>query len=300
MSNDDSAHAQALITRILQEGVQKSNEGSYPAALVPIRKAKAMDRTNVYILALERQIEQLHELSGAGKLSEEQRTDILDSLPVLVENAIRNTTPLQTTGVPAGERVETPHEDKEKRAATQWLKNQSFQRAHAYVSSGEYDLALAEVQRVIVLDKEDRFASEFELKIMQMIELRRRQPLVNRAGPGTGEAPLLPGVPASVGRQTGGVPDTGGESSKPAEGTSRKKTPLIVVAILITIVCVAFAIYFFASRDKAGKHYVPVVTEPAPDAEGDRYAPIPPPTITDSSRAADTSLVSPQPDSPGR
>jgi len=300
MSENDSAHAQALITRLLQEGVQKANEGSYPTALVPIRKAKALDRTNVYTLALERQVEQLHELSGAGKLSEEQRTDILDSLPVLAENALRNATPLQTTGVPAGDSAETPQEDKEKRAAAQWLKNQYFQRAHAYVSSGEYDLALAEVQRVTALDKDDHFASEFELKIMQMLELRRRQPLVNRAGPDTGEGPLLSGVPPSGSRQAGGVPGAAGQSSRSAESTSRKKTPLVVVAILITIVCVALAIYFFASRDKSGKQYVPAVTEPAPDVEGDHYVPLPPPTITDSSKSTDTTHASLPPDSLGR
>jgi flagellar basal body-associated protein FliL len=96
------------------------------------------------------------------------------------------------------------------------------------------------------------------------------------------------------------VPGAAVQSSGPAERTNRKKTPLVVVAILITIVCVAFAIYFFASREKAGKQYVPAVTEPAPDVEGDHYAPIPPPTITDSSRSADTTHASFPPDSLGR
>lgn len=300
MSDDERAHAQALITRLLQEGEQKANEGSYPVALIPIRKAKALDRKNVYILALERQVEQLNELSGPGQLSEEQRTDILDSLPVLVENALRNATPLQIPGVPPGDSVETPQEDKEQRAAAQWLKNQYFQRAHAYVTRGEYDLALAEVQRVMVLDKQDRFAGEFELKIMQLLELRRRQPIINRAGPGTGRAPLLSGAPASGGPQPGGVPGAASQSSSPAENTSRKKTPLVIAAILITIVCVILAIYFFATRDQASKQYVPAVTEPAPEVDEDRYAPIPPPTVTDSSRSADTTHSSLPHDSLGR
>jgi len=297
MSDDERAHAKALITRLLQEGEQKAGEGSYAAALVPVRKAKGLDRTNVYILALERQIEQLEELSTAGQLSEEQRTDILDSLPVLVENALHNATPLQTPGVPPGDKAETPEEDKETRAAAQWLKNQYFQRAHAYVRSGEYDLALAEVRRVLVLDRQDRFAAEFQLKIMQMIELRRRQPLVNQAGPGSRGAPSSSGTPLSGTPQPG---ESAGQAPGSAQNRRQKRTPLVVVALLITVVCVAFAIYFFTTRDQSGKRHVPAVTEPASDVDEERYAPIPPPTVTDSSRLADSTRSSLPPDTLGR
>ncbi len=292
MNEDERAHAKTLITRLLQEGEQKAIEGSYAPALVPIRKAKGLDRTNVYILALERQVEQLDELSGTGELSDEQRTDILDSLPVLLENALQNADPLRGPGMPHGDRAGTPEQDNEKRAATQWLKNQYFQRAHAYVKSGEYDLALTEVQRVIALDRQDRFAGEFELKIMQMIELRRRQPLVKQAGQGSGE-------PSSSGAALSGGPQSGPEAGTapgPAEGQRRNKRPVMIVAILVTVLCVALAIYFFGTRNQSGKQYLPAVTEPAPEADEDRYAPIPPPAVTDSSRLADTTRSSLPPD----
>ncbi len=74
----------------------------------------------------------------------------------------------------------------------------------------------------------------------------------------------------------------------------------MIVAILITVVCVALAIYFFTTRDQSGKQYVPAVTEPAPEVDEDRYAPIPPPTVTDSSRLADTTRSSLPPDTLGR
>ena len=294
MSEDERTHAKALITRLLQEGEQKAIEGSYSPALVPIRKAKGLDRTNVYILALERQIEQLEELARAGQLSEEQRTDILDSLPVLLENALQNADPLHGPEAPPEGGAGTPESDKEKRAAAQWLKNQYFQRAHAYVKSGEYDLALAEVRRVIVLDGQDRFASEFELKIMQMLELRRRQPLVNQSKPGGGE-------PSSSGAATpGGAQPGTGTAPGPAEDQRGNKRPLMIAAILITLLCIALAIYFFATRTQSGRQYVPAVTEPAPEAEEDRYAPIPPPAATDSSRQADTTRSSLPPDTVSR
>jgi hypothetical protein len=296
MSEDERAHAKALVTRLLQEGEQKAIEGSYAAALVPTRKAKGLDRTNVYILALERQIEQLEELSGTGQLSDEQRTDILDSLPVLLEKALQNADPLQSLGVPPGDRVGTPEEDKARRAAAQWLKNQYFQRAHAYVKNGEYDLALAEVQRVMVLDVQDRFAGEFELKIMQMLELRRRKPLVNQARPGGGE-PSSSGAAPSGGAQPG--PGTG-TASGPAKDQRRNKRPLVIAAILITVLCVAMALYFFATRSQSGKQYVPAVTEPAPEVDEDRYVPIPPPVVTDSSGLADTTHPSLPPDTVSR
>jgi len=134
------------------------------------------------------------------------------------------------------------------------------------------------------------------LKIMQMLELRRRQPLVNQERPG-GRESSSSGTTLSGGPQPGDDP---GRATAPAVDQKRAKGPIMIVAILITVLCVALAVYFFATRNSSGKQYVPAVTEPAPEVGEDRYAPIPPPALTDSSMQADTIRSSLPPDTVSR
>jgi hypothetical protein len=76
MNEDDKHRAQALVNRLLNEAAQKAAGGEYKAALSAAKKAKALDQTNVFLLALERQIEQLGELAITGFLTEAQKNDI--------------------------------------------------------------------------------------------------------------------------------------------------------------------------------------------------------------------------------
>ena len=66
MNEADKKHAQALVNRLLHEAGDKGAAGEYKHALTAVRKAKALDLTNVYTLALERQLEQIEELAVTG------------------------------------------------------------------------------------------------------------------------------------------------------------------------------------------------------------------------------------------
>ncbi|MBP1691274.1 MAG: hypothetical protein H6Q32_626, partial [Bacteroidetes bacterium] len=65
MNEDEKQRAQALIQRLLTEAHEHAGKEKYKEALVAIRKARALDSSNIYILAFERQVEQLSESTAA-------------------------------------------------------------------------------------------------------------------------------------------------------------------------------------------------------------------------------------------
>jgi tetratricopeptide (TPR) repeat protein len=165
----------------LTEAQTKTEAGTYDDALAVVRTAKALEPRNVYILAFERQIEQLIELTRSHLVTDEQRTDILDSIPGIVEKAAdAEASELVTRQVVENAQsraASLEREQKEKAAALEWLKNQYFQHAHDYVNKGEYEHALTEIRRVYIIDPANVTAKEFEEQIEQLVLLKRQQKL---------------------------------------------------------------------------------------------------------------------------
>jgi len=165
----------SLIHLHLSEAHSKAESGDFGGALESVREAKSLEPKNVYILAFEKQTEQLHELASSHSLTEEQKSDILESLPSIIERALESpSTPEKSAqaNVPAGP-LDAQREKLEKAAALDWLKNQYFQHAHEYVRKGEYQHALAEIRRVYIIDADNRTARDFE---KQITELSQRRP----------------------------------------------------------------------------------------------------------------------------
>lgn len=228
MNDNEKQHARALIDRLIAEAQDDIGQKAYVQALTAIRKAKVLDVTNIYMLAFERQVEQLNDLTSSGTLTDEQRTDILDSLPGIIEQAKSTQAPLATPETADAERRSTPEQLEQMRAARQWLKNQYFQRTHEHVKKQEYTRALSEVRRVFVIDKDDLFAHEFERKIVQMQELQKQKPPEPAEVP-----PVSPDMqPVNTERVTGGPDEAAstpksGETSGPSSGApeSSAETP---------------------------------------------------------------------------
>ena len=127
-NNLDSTH----LERHLAEAQSRAEQGEYAAAVSAVREAKSLAPKNIYILAFEKQAEQLSELDASKNLSDEQRTDILESIPAIIERALESSrSPGTQTDIsalrPGGD---ANQEKKEKAAALEWLKNQYFQHAH--------------------------------------------------------------------------------------------------------------------------------------------------------------------------
>ncbi len=152
----------------LREAQRFAEAGQLDEALGVIKGIKALDPRNVYVLAFEKQVEQLINLGRTGALTQEQRSDILESIPGIVDRAIEGASVAssESTSMPAAGSPAATRDDKA--AALEWLKDQYFQHAHEYVQKGEHEHALAEIRRVYIIDPNNLTARDFERRVMQL------------------------------------------------------------------------------------------------------------------------------------
>jgi TonB family protein len=251
MSDTTENQAQTPAVLKLADAQAKTEAGQFGDALKVVREAKALEPRNIYILAFEKQIEQLVELSEAKLLSDEQRSDIIESLPGIIERATESSN-APSSAVPVSDtRSELDREREERAAALEWLKNQYFQHAHEYVRKGEYQHALAEIRRVFIIDPNNKIAKDFEKQIDQLISLRKVQ-----ATPRTQTAPsAYPGGEAHPRTDAAGLRPAGAEAAE-----TKPKKPLnytVIIAIVLTLIAVSIAFYYFQRREKMMKPPAP-------------------------------------------
>jgi len=249
--SEPSEKATPVVTK-LSDAHTRAEAGEYRESLVVVREAKALEPRNIYILAFEKQVEQLAELSDMKILSDDQRTDILESLPGIIERASEISSAPPDAGPAMDTRTELNKEKEERAAALEWLKNQYFQHAHEYVRKGEYQHALAEIRRVYIIDPNNKIAKDFEKQIDQLISLRKVQttPKGQPGGEATPAAGEARGRAESLGLRT-----PLGETPEP-----KKKSPLsmtVILAIVLTVLAVAIAFYYFHAREKMLKPPAP-------------------------------------------
>jgi len=147
-----------------------AREGRLNDALALVRTVKGQHRHNVYLLALERQLEQLREFSLGIPGTEIQQRDILESLPALAERAAES--PEKTPALYALEKTATRRE--EESAAKRWLVAQYMQHAYGFLVREEYANALAEVHRIFIIDPENERAKELEHSVARLMQQKAR------------------------------------------------------------------------------------------------------------------------------
>jgi len=273
------------LERQLAEAQDRAEKGEYEAAVRSVREAKSLAPKNVYVLAFERQAEQLIELHAAGSLTEEQRTDILESIPSIIERAIESSrSPGTLTDMSALKSGAGAIQDKkEKAAALEWLKNQYFQHAHEYIRKGEYQNALAEIRRVYIIDPSNAIASDFEKQFEALAQLKRvetvrvypsaaAQGKVITAGGTTDPAPS--GSPAAIEP----TPVVTEEWSSPRElkrdaanhaqvqakpKGSKKLSALLIVLILLALCVLGALLYIYYQRNVYKKSAVTSLPPPS-------------------------------------
>ena len=159
----------------LTEAQTRAEKGDYASAVKAVAEAKTLAPKNIYVLAFEKQVELLSALAAAKSLTDEQRTDILESIPSIIERALESSlSPGAPAGIPALKSGgDATKEKKEKAAALEWLKNQYFQHAHEYIRKGEYQNALAEIRRVYIIDPSNSIARDFEKKFEALDRMKR-------------------------------------------------------------------------------------------------------------------------------
>lgn len=247
----------------LLEAQDRAENGDYQLAIKSIRSVKSDHPRNIYVLAFEKQLEQLHQLTSAGQLSEEQKLDILESLPGIVERALDGQGAELSTGQTAVYKPltqETIRQKDEKSAALEWLKNQYFQHAHEYVRKGEYDNALAEIRRVFIIEPSNKIAQDFESQIQQLSQLKRARqvepppppppPAPRQPAP----APAAPPVPVVAAEPPEEVvvatpePHRTPPAAPVVERPKQRMSNWVVLAILLTITVIGGAVFYFIVR----------------------------------------------------
>jgi tetratricopeptide (TPR) repeat protein len=275
------------LERQLAEAQDRAEKGEYEAAVRAVREAKSLAPKNVYVLAFEKQAEQLNELHAAGSLTEEQRTDILESIPSIIERAVESSrSPGTLTDMSALKSGAGAAQDKkEKAAALEWLKNQYFQHAHEYIRKGEYQNALAEIRRVYIIDPSNAIASDFEKQFEALAQLKRVETLrVYPSAPAQGKGiaagdatgPPPPGSspatePTPVLTEEWSSPremkrEAAHRAQEQAKPKGSKKASTLLIALILLALCVLGALlYIYYQRNVYKK--AAVTSLPPPSSE---------------------------------
>jgi len=185
---------QSIVPEQLHNTTRLVNAGKYADALKVIRTAKNSHPRNIYIIALEKQVERLSILSQSGRLTRQMKDEILGSLPGLVDRAtfeiedhdLPPRAPAAPTPTPRPPAIvnEKPAKD----PVANNLKQQYFDQAERFITRGAYDNAMAEIRRIQMIDPENELAKEIEEKILKLAEKRLKGP----------SAPLQQDVPIDV------------------------------------------------------------------------------------------------------
>jgi tetratricopeptide (TPR) repeat protein len=274
------------LERQLAEAQKKAENGNYEAAVRAVREAKFLAPKNVYVLAFEKQAEQLSELASAKTLTDEQRTDILESIPSIIERALESS---RSPGIPADTSAlrtatDALQEKKEKAAALEWLKNQYFQHAHEYIRKGEYQHALAEIRRVYIIDPSNAIARDFEKEFEALAQMKRSESIrvypsatVDGGAYQSSAAPSNP-APRAQGDYADATPTMTEEWSSPSRpkrdvphaprvpekrAVKKKGSTLLLVLIFLALAVLGAVVYLYYQR----KFYKPPpVTSLAPSS----------------------------------
>lgn len=239
-----------MLARLLATARDRVESGAYADALASVREAKQLQPRNIYLLAFERQLEQLLELSAAGKLGDDERVDIVESIPGIMERALEG----------PGEQA----------AAHEWLKNQYFQHAHEYVKKGEYEHALAEIRRVFIIDPGNKTARDFELQIDELTHIKKESGVVPPGLKKPADKPAAKAAPPAKGEPKAATPVPAKAAGTPPPGR-KKLTPLSIMLLFLALALLAFATVYLVKKLEPPSKPAPGSTISAPQRE--LYAP---------------------------
>ena len=280
-NNMDSSH----LERHLAEAQTRAEKGDYAAAVRAVQEAKSLAPKNVYVLAFEKQAEQLSELDASKSLTDEQRTDILESIPAIIERALESSrspgTMTDFSTLKPG--ADATKDKRERAAALEWLKNQYFQHAHEYIRKGEYQHALAEIRRVYIIDPSNSIARDFEKQFEALDQMKRGDSVrVYPSTPASAQAPdTSPSVvtppPASAPppEYTDSTPVMTEEFSSPRnlkrevpkaprspekKQEKKKGSSLLIILILLALAVLGAIVYIYYQRSVYKKPQVTVLS----------------------------------------
>jgi tetratricopeptide (TPR) repeat protein len=170
----DTPTSETSFAELLRDVLVRTDAMDLAEALAILEIARASDSNNIYLGALKRQLETMFNLQRAGDLNTEKKILLLESVPGIVECAVREH---RRQGRPATERPDAGHpaaSAQEAERELEALKLLYFQRASKHVMAGEYEKALAEVERVFVVDPSNSIAKQYAQRVEQLIQQARK------------------------------------------------------------------------------------------------------------------------------
>ena len=258
------------LAHLLATARDRVEAGSYADALASVREAKQLQPRNVYVLAFERQVEQLLELSAAGKLGDDERLDIVESIPGIMDRALEGPGEQPPSPAPAPDAASLEQARAERAAAHEWLKNQYFQHAHEYVKKGEYEHALAEIRRVFIIDPGNKIARDFELQIDELTHIKRESGIVPPASKKPADKPAAKAAAPAKGEPNAATAVPAKAAGTPPPGR-KKLTPLSILLLFLALALLAFATVYLIKKLESPSKPAPRSTISAPQRE--LYAP---------------------------
>ncbi len=160
---------------------------AYSKALAIIKNAKHSDHRNVYIIALEKQVKLLSDLSKQQPRNELYRKQICSTISDIIRCAIHESRIRAGTDKDTAARKDlrggeiAPRFDTQETAIKKLLK-QILRFAEEFVRKGDYKSALAELNRIYIIDPENIRAKNLEKKIETLINAGKIEQTGKRNG----------------------------------------------------------------------------------------------------------------------
>ncbi len=211
--------------------------GNYADALQALSRVKAGDARNIFLIALEKQVLRLRN----GGILPRERSEIVESLPGLVERARANRGSRTSSGEPAPSQEAPPsHAGERKDPRVRMVVDQYFRHADEWVRKRDFEAALKEIERILLIDPENRVAKEYQKRVRELFRSERHE------GAGT--------VSASVAEVTS-------VAEVPAAAAQQKVGKLVVIlsiGIAVALVVAIGVLFLRSSKSqyKVGYMYV--------------------------------------------
>ncbi|MBM2841165.1 MAG: TonB family protein [Bacteroidetes bacterium] len=233
--------------------------GEYSEALALVMELRAAYVGNIYLDTMAKQVELLLSLTNSNALTEEQRSEILDTIPGLIECA----------SVEAEEHVQSPAlretadswtETTDRKVVVANLVNDFLANVEQYVIKGKYQEALTEIQRIYRIDPQNATAKSLEQTIGRKVST-----LVAASHPRAKPDDILPPTADPLGKKASAPPKKGvyvapvtavqaviatppRPEPTPALAPTRKRRPTILVGTL-AIASLGLGLLIFLQRD---------------------------------------------------
>jgi TonB family protein len=153
----------------------------YGKAINAIKDAKFADPRNIYVIALEKQVKLLSDLSKKRTSAEAYKKEVRDTIPEIIRRAIedsRKRAELKAkdpgTGPADDSEIADPY-TRERDLALKKLRNQFVKRAEECIDRGDYQNALEEIRRIFIIDPHNTIARDLEKKIEQLVTFNKNE-----------------------------------------------------------------------------------------------------------------------------